>query len=392
MTLLTGTNARRRGAPSTVGHWRRGWRLPLFIAAIASFCAFLPQFALAQWPPAHVFFGTVTINRLPPKDGTVLTAFVDGRKAASTTVIDGVFEFPVNRPADRPLAGKVVRFKVGGLETSARAIWEAGQETELNIRVIQVFQTPVPIPRRQAATLPAGNQDTREVEDIQKKIQVLTQDRANVETSLKEQINSKLAALDGAIDRRKEDLRAAAGEELDAVARKVENAVNRPRLNPLNPQQIRRLKSEVESTETDLREDFDQKMRLLDQERADRESELVRLANAELDDLDRRIKEMEQELARRIFEQNAPRILREEDRPVGSVRSEEAVAASKTAEPEPDGTAGVRKKNSPSRGFFVNSVSGNVSGIDGSLDPTTIAVLGILITLVATTIQLVKGN
>ena len=364
MNLLAGTKNPHRDAPSTSGHWRRHWRLPLFIAAVADLFVVLRQFALAQGPPEHVFFGTVTVNRLPPKDGTVLTALVDGRNTASTKIIDGVFEFHVKRPADRPLAGKVVRFRVGNLETSARAIWTAGKETELNIRVIHVFQTPVPIPRRQVARIPdsdqdSADQDTDEVQDIQRKIQVLTQDRASVETNLKEQVQSKLAALDEDIDLRKEDLREAA--------------------------------SETDSTETDLRKDFNQKMRLLDQERADREKELIRLANDELDDLDRRIQEAELELKRRITRQDSA-----DGRPEVAVQSKEdepvAVAASETAGPGPDKTPAEGKGNSSSRGFFFNSVSGNVSGIDKSLDPTTIAVLGILITLIATTIQLVKGN
>ncbi len=321
-------------------------------------------------------------------------------------MIDGVFEFRVNRPSDRPLAGKVVRFRVGGLETSARAVWEAGKETELNIRVVQALQTPVRIPRRQVARVVDADQDTGEVQDIQRKIQELTQDRDKAKTNLQEQVNSKLTALDDAINQRKKDLRVAAGEELDAVVQKVEDAVNRPRLNPLNPQQVKRLESEVDSTETDLRKDFDEKMRLLNQERADRERELIRLANGELDDLDRRIEEMKLELERRIggqdstdeksTDEKSADDRRKQDRPVLAVQSQDdepvAAAASDTAGPGPDETVAERKGNSSSRGFFFNSVSGNVSGIDESLDPTTIAVLGILITLVATTIQLVKGN
>ena len=45
-----------------------------------------------------------------------------------------------------------------------------------------------------------------------------------------------------------------------------------------------------------------------------------------------------------------------------------------------------------SRGFFFNSESGALGDLGESLDPSTLAVLGILITLAATAIQLVKGN
>ena len=56
---------------------------------------------------------------------------------------------------------------------------------------------------------------------------------------------------------------------------------------------------------------------------------------------------------------------------------------------EPGGVDGGRK--SP-RGFFTNSVSGSVSDVDKFMDPTTLAVFGILLTLVATSLSLFKGN
>jgi hypothetical protein len=55
-----------------------------------------------------------------------------------------------------------------------------------------------------------------------------------------------------------------------------------------------------------------------------------------------------------------------------------------------DTTDGAGEKQS--RGFFLNSETGALADLSGSLDPTTLAILGILITLSATGIQLVKGN
>ena len=51
-----------------------------------------------------------------------------------------------------------------------------------------------------------------------------------------------------------------------------------------------------------------------------------------------------------------------------------------------------QRENQPARGFFTNSVSGNISDLNRLVDPTTLAVLGILLTLVATSLSLVKGN
>ena len=46
----------------------------------------------------------------------------------------------------------------------------------------------------------------------------------------------------------------------------------------------------------------------------------------------------------------------------------------------------------PIRGFFTNSASGNMSDLNSFMDPTKLAVLGILLTLVATSLSLFKGN
>ena len=70
--------------------------------------------------------------------------------------------------------------------------------------------------------------------------------------------------------------------------------------------------------------------------------------------------------------------------------SETRVADSEVPGPPSDSS----KNDGPgsSRGFFFNSESGAIGDLGGSLDPTTLAVIGILITLAATAVQMVKGN
>jgi hypothetical protein len=46
----------------------------------------------------------------------------------------------------------------------------------------------------------------------------------------------------------------------------------------------------------------------------------------------------------------------------------------------------------PRRGFFTNSAVGEANAVDKLMDPSTLAVLGILITLLATSLSLLKGN
>ncbi len=58
---------------------------------------------------------------------------------------------------------------------------------------------------------------------------------------------------------------------------------------------------------------------------------------------------------------------------------------------KPSGSIPGRIKSS-GRGFFTNSGNGDVGAIDRVLDPTSLAVIGILLTLLATSTSLFKGN
>ena len=58
---------------------------------------------------------------------------------------------------------------------------------------------------------------------------------------------------------------------------------------------------------------------------------------------------------------------------------------------EPSGPLRI-PRNLPTRGFFTNSSNGQISDIDKIMDPTSLAVLGIILTLMATSLSLFKGN
>ena len=58
---------------------------------------------------------------------------------------------------------------------------------------------------------------------------------------------------------------------------------------------------------------------------------------------------------------------------------------------EPSGPLRI-PRNLPTRGFFTNSSTGQISDIDKIMDPTSLAVLGIILTLMATSLSLFKGN
>ncbi len=50
------------------------------------------------------------------------------------------------------------------------------------------------------------------------------------------------------------------------------------------------------------------------------------------------------------------------------------------------------KEDERNRGFFTNSISTDTNPFNNALDPTALAVIGILITLAASVVQLLKGN
>jgi len=62
----------------------------------------------------------------------------------------------------------------------------------------------------------------------------------------------------------------------------------------------------------------------------------------------------------------------------------------------PDGnlriTSVLPRRDLPTRGFFTNSSSDKINNIGNLMDPTSLAVFGILLTLIATSVSLVRGS
>ena len=137
----------------------------------------------------------------------------------------------------------------------------------------------------------------------------------------------------------------------------------------------------------------------LEQRRFELEGELERLRmdqeryRMEQEDRDRFAREMQQDQERfqRQEESERQRSERERQRRDQGRSNLEFVQASSSIG-DPGDRPRFPSKGLPSRGFFTNSASGSMSDVDNFMDPTTLAVLGILLTLVATSLSLVKGN
>jgi len=152
-------------------------------------------------------------------------------------------------------------------------------------------------------------------------------------------------------------------EEASSTMTAMENELDE--LEHQQATQIKRISRLVEDTRLDLQYQLDQYGISLDQVRnQDRDQQTDNLVNVSVRD-------------------DSPETPREQrtniERKVPAV-SDSPAKTSKSAE------------DTQTRGFFLNSETGALADLGGSLDPTTLAMLGILITLAATGIQLLKGN
>jgi len=87
--------------------------------------------------PPHVFVGTVSVDGSAAPDGTVVTAFIEGKTGPviQAEVSDGRYKLMVEQPKDAEYDGKAVTFTVSNLETTSTVPWEFGGANEVNLSV-----------------------------------------------------------------------------------------------------------------------------------------------------------------------------------------------------------------------------------------------------------------
>jgi len=87
--------------------------------------------------PPHVFVGTVSVDGSAAPDGTVVTAFIEGKTGPviQAEVSGGRYKLMVEQPKDADYDGKAVTFTVSDLETTSTVPWEFGGANEVNLSV-----------------------------------------------------------------------------------------------------------------------------------------------------------------------------------------------------------------------------------------------------------------
>jgi len=145
---ITGNDLRGRRAGRLVG------ALGLLLALVLLAGGLLPAYATDLEPPPqlpHYFAGTVSVISPPGPvpEGTVVEALVDGVKKAETTVNEeSGYELLV--PGEFGDEGKIISFKVAGVQASQTAAWvsgEADDDFDLTIAALpsdSLFPFPLP--------------------------------------------------------------------------------------------------------------------------------------------------------------------------------------------------------------------------------------------------------
>ena len=145
-TQITGNDLRGPRAGRLVG------ALGLLLALVLLAGGLLPAYATDLEPPPqlpHYFAGTVSVI-IPPgpvPEGTVVEALVDGVKKIETTV-DEESGYELLVPGELGDEGKIVSFKVAGVQASQTAAWVSGEENyDFDLTIVTLLgDLPFPLP------------------------------------------------------------------------------------------------------------------------------------------------------------------------------------------------------------------------------------------------------
>ena len=141
---ITGNNWRGRRAARLAG------ALALLLALVPLAGGALPAYADDLEPPPplpHYFTGTVSTLEGPVPEGTVVEAFLDGVKKDDATV-DAESRYELDVPGEVGDDGKIVSFKVAGVQANQTTAWVSGElDYDFNLTIAALPNgSPFPFP------------------------------------------------------------------------------------------------------------------------------------------------------------------------------------------------------------------------------------------------------
>lgn len=357
-----------------------GSRLRVVAAAAAMVLAALfwwfgLSVVIAQEVPPHVFVGTAIVDGKPMADGKSVTAWINGHMVAESVIHRGAYILLVVEPVGRSFHGEKISFKIGDFKAREVGYWELGGGTELILTAaasgsIADDSTPVQ----------EGSPGQTTV-DCAQSLHPACQDHDGGQH------------VDGAFQ--DEDLVIPEARLMDTTVGGEQPPT--PRQIPLTSTQkddsenqilLRLQELERQRAEQNKKLEVEQVRQSQETDRQETSLETRRLELKSRQELEQQRISRERQRADREAQLELERQRLEPEYPdLGIFRIE-----GRTDQDRKPAGGLLRRNRLSGRGFFTNSASGDAGGFDRALDPTTLAVIGILLTLVATSTSLFKGN
>ena len=246
-----------------------------------------------------------------------------------------------------------------------------------------------------AAEEPSDN--SAQILHLQEQLAALEAEYAQSATELEQWANIEITVVRDRWEQAIQDLKAEVESEIQRLFRKYEYESRQILLETRRDGSLRILKAELDAAIEEKWAWFESQARMKRRYLQNDIAEIERTKAFELNYLLALIDEVESELQTLLLEADLP-IEEPQDVfptvdhvPEDRQESPVAVSASESTTdqaPLDSGSGESRWK----RGFFMNSISADPNGFNWALEPTALAVIGILITLAATGVQLLRGN
>jgi len=396
-------------------HARKPGRLRpviVLVVVVAIFAAFPFTFA-AQESPGVIVTGKGFIDDQPVADGTVVEAWIRGIPVAATKVFESEYQLYLTEPPGESFDGDVVRFKLGGYGTDAAAGWFEGTESWI---LLYAYTGRQGYPNGFEGDVTADPEplDMNAIRELRATLSQLIQERSELAEELEHQAEIEIATITNRWEGAIAELRAEVERRIQQVKRKFELERQQITFGPRRDAILSRLDAEVDEFIDSVWVEFEFEAQLKQSYLNEEILEIELSKDFELNNLNQLIYQVESDIKTRLgkvgisFHDFRDRVgdERSEPAPVPINQFRDTVGDERPARVRVPGTNGSldreRADSSPNpsgpketernRGFFTNSISTETDALGNALDPTMLAVFGILITLAATMVQLVKGN
>ena len=373
-------------APKPGGH------LPVIavVALLALFVA-LPHDGSAQEPPWDIFTGNGLIDDLPVADGTVVEAWIRDVPVASTKTFGSQYQIYIEQPPGEFFNGQFIKFKLDGYEIDRQHGWDACTQAKV---ALYAYTDPQSGGHRKPDPDPDAVHAVRE---LQARRAELERERLKMSTNLEHQVANEIANVTSQWERAIKELRAEVERELQQIKRKFELERMQIPLGSGREALVRKLDLAIESVVQEKWADFESQSRLKRQYLRDDIIEIELTKDHELNEVYQRIYQVQDELHELMRETgvlfNFAPYTGSPDDFVDSCSAAPLNREERSPSPEsPSPEIPSPGESGRSRGFFTNSISTDTNAFDRALDPTALAIIGILITFAATAVQLVRGN